>query len=212
MRLGTTAIAGLHVPGTQVFCIEKDQDMFDSAEARVKKFMEANKFILPEAYAIFAKVKIIPGNGASTAESELSKVLLEDETTERHSSDGASEGDEGVTEFDEAVDPLVLLKFRLRLRPTHLSCIAGGFVDAQHCAIIEAASLGSIGIHQSRIENGGLGVFAILNIEKGEELLPYWGEIYVTTAQDVGRLVLQLSTERMVQTKKYITGGGIKQL
>ena len=29
MLLGTTAIAGLHVPGTKVICIEKDEETFN---------------------------------------------------------------------------------------------------------------------------------------------------------------------------------------
>ena len=211
MRPGTTAIAGLHVPGTQVVCIEKDEETFQLGKARLDEFMKAKAFCLPEAYAIFAKVKLIPGNGASTAAGELSEFANDDDESNRHSSDGDSNGEADETEDDEAVNPMVLFKYRLRLRPPHQSCIAGGFLDSQSCAIIEAANIGNIAIFQSRIENGGLGVFATKNISKGEQLLPYWGEVYVTTAQDVGRLVRSLDTMRMVQTRKHIKGGGLKQ-
>jgi hypothetical protein len=143
--------------------------MFELAQARVQAFMEARTFCLPEAFAIFAKVRLIPGNGAST---DLIEQRADEEESGSHSTDGGSDVEE-----EEAVDLMVLLKTRLKLRPSHLSCIAGGFSNTLRCAIVEAESIGNIVIRKSSIENGGNGVFATKLIKKGEELLPYWGEL-----------------------------------
>ena len=76
----------------------------------------------------------------------------------------------------------------------------------------EAESIGNIVIRKSRIENGGNGVFATKLIKKGEELLPYWGELFVTSKENVGTLVSNLKTVRMVQTRKFIKGSGLKEM
>ena len=188
--------------------------MFELAKARVEEFIEEEQLLFPQAYAIFAKLKLIPASGASTSASELVEVLSsDDEKPGSRSSDGGSEGDEaGTGDDEEAVDPLLLLHCRLRLRPTHNSCIAGGFQDNIRCAQMEAGSRGTIEIRQSRIDDGGLGVFATKPISRGEVLMPYWGELYATTPETVGRLVGQLKTERMVQTRKHITDSGHKQM
>ena len=174
--------------------------MFELAQARVQAFMEARTFCLPEAFAIFAKVRLIPGNGTSID-------LADEEDSGSHSTDGGSDVEE-----EEAVDLMVLLKTRLKLRPSHLSCIAGGFSNSLRCAVAEAESIGNIVIRKSSIENGGNGVFATKLIKKGEELLPYWGELFVTSKENVGTLVSNLKTVRMVQTRKFIKDSGLKEM
>ena len=180
--------------------------MFELAQARVQAFMEARTFCLPEAFAIFAKVRLIPGNGASIGLNEFTQRAGEEDSGS-HSTDGGSDVEE-----EEAVDLMVLLKTRLKLRPSHLSCIAGGFSNSLRCAVAEAESIGNIVIRKSSIENGGNGVFATKLIKKGEELLPYWGELFVTSKENVGTLVSNLKTVRMVQTRKFIKDSGLKEM
>ncbi len=211
-RPGTCAIAGLHVPGTQVICIERDPEVFELSEARVSSFIDEGKFLLPQVYAIFAKLKIIPSKGASRAAHAVGEVSSsDDDTSGSHSSDGASGEDQQSDEDEEAVDPMALLQCRLTLRPTHECCVAGGYTDRQTCAVIETASYKNIGIRRSRIDNGGLGVFALKHIKRDEQLLPYWGDIYVASPETVGDLIVSLNTERLVQTSKYIKDSGKNQ-
>jgi hypothetical protein len=54
-------------------------------------------------------------------------------------------------------------------------------------------------------------VFALKPIKRGEQLLPYWGDIYVASPETVGDLVVSLNTERLVQTRKYIKDSGKNQ-
>ena len=81
--------------------------MFELAKARVEEFIEEEQLLFPQAYAIFAKLKLIPASGASTSASELVEVLSsDDEKPGSRSSDGGSEGDEaGTGDDEEAVDP-----------------------------------------------------------------------------------------------------------
>ena len=65
--------------------------MFELAQARVQAFMEARTFCLPEAFAIFAKVSLIPGNGASIDLNEFTQRAGEEDSGSQ-STDGADVG------------------------------------------------------------------------------------------------------------------------
>ena len=205
--LGTTAIAGLHVPGTKVICIEKDEEMFNIAKKRVENFEENKKNILEEAYPIFAKCKLIPSNGSMAAAGELSK---DEESDSVGNGDGSSEEESVMA--DEEVNILDLLECRLKLRPPPSHHYANGFVESINGAWIEATALGNIEIRKSRIKDGGNGVFAKQHIEKGQVLLHYWGDVYVVAEGTGEELVSSLDTHRMVQTRKFIMKGSEKKM
>ena len=205
MISGTAAIAGLHVPATQVVCIEKDPEVFELARERVEKFMNGDKFLLSEAYGIFAKLKLIPQNGACESAGEIQEMSQEDEP------DDEADAREKTLE-DEEVDLLDLVSYRLRLRPTHECCVAGGFLEINSGAVIEARKSGKFDICRSRIPGAGKGVFATASISRGDSLLPYWGDVYVISAENLQTRVAELHTERLVKTKKYIKNGAQKHL
>ena len=214
MPSGTSAIAGLHVPATQVVCIEKDQEVFELAKERVERFKDGKKFMLPEAYGIFATVKLIPQNGAFEAAGVISEVA-DGSGKQENSDEGESEDLEeepGEILGDEEVDILDLFSCRLKLRPTHECCVYGGYLDSFSGSLIEANRSGNLQICQSRIEGAGKGVFATANISEGAMLLPYWGDVYVIPNEAVASRVAELNTDRLVKTKKHIKNGAQKQL
>ena len=180
----------------------------------MEKFMAESQFILPEAYGIFAQLKLIPHNGASAAASEICQVAnaaAAEENSDSGEFDAQSEQEDVILQ-DEEVEVMDLVSCRLKLRPTHNCCVSAGFLNIGSGAIIEARKYGNLEICQSRIEGGGKGVFATENISEGKTLLPYWGDVYVIPAKEVAARVAELDTDRLVKTKKHIKNGAQKQL
>ena len=211
LLLGTTAIAGLHVPGTKVIYIEMDEEILELAKNRVEKFKENKKFILPEAYPIFAMCKLIPNKGAleiavGLTQEESASV---DENSGNDNEDGESDS-QNVEMGDEEVSVLDLLQCRLKLRPPAGNLYRNGFLETLDGAVTEALSTGMLQIKQSTIQGAGYGLFAKQNIAKGQRLLHYWGDIYAVPEEEVLGLVTDLKSVRMVETKKYIMKGGKK--
>ena len=211
LLLGTTAIAGLHVPGTKVICIEMDEEILELAKNRVEKFKENKKFILPEAYPIFAMCKLIPNKGAleiavGLTQEESASV---DENSGNDNEDGESDS-QNVEMGDEEVSVLDLLQCRLKLRPPAGNLYRNGFLETLDGALTEALSTGKLEIRQSAIPGAGYGLFAKQNIAKGQLLLHYWGDIYAVPEEEVLALVSALKSVRMVETKKYIMKSGKK--
>jgi hypothetical protein len=208
LNLGTAAIAGLHVPGTKVICIEKDEETLELAKNRVAKFKQNNKFDLKEAYDIFAKCKLIPSKGALEAAGGLSEIEseAEDDEEEGHD-DGDSDASEGGNE-DEQVRALDLLECRLKLRPpADERLYRNGFLETMEGAVNEALSTQLLSIKKSCIEGAGNGVFANTDLSEGRTLLHYWGDIYAIPAEEVAAVVRSLKTVRMVETRKYVMKG-----
>jgi hypothetical protein len=206
--LGTAAIAGLHVPGTKVICIDQDEEVLELAKIRVQKFKEKNRFELEEAYAIFAKCNLIPSKGASEAAGGfLSLQLLSDEEDDDEESDSSN----GHLE-DEEINALDLLDCRLKLRPpasdsrTYRNC----FLETLDGAQSEALSTGYLAIRPSTIPGAGNGLFAKENIPQHQRLLHYWGDIYAIPEDESEAVVESLKTVRMVKTRKFVMKGSEK--
>jgi hypothetical protein len=111
------------------FCIERDREVFELSQTRLANFLEEGKFLLPQVYAIFAKLKIVPSKGASRAAREVGEVSSsDDEISGSHSSDGTSGEDDPRSDDDEeAVDPLALL--RDYARHTNVALPADKLID-----------------------------------------------------------------------------------